>query len=64
MGRPRPQPILRLKESTTGREFYVVNTHPSAGDGRYLTERRQGQAALVGVVNDLKAVRTPGLRHR
>jgi len=54
MGRPRPQPILRLKEATTGREFYVVNTHPSAGDGRYLTERRQGQATLVGVVNELK----------
>jgi hypothetical protein len=51
MGRPRPQPILRLKVRATGREFYVVNTHPSAHDGRYLVERRQGQAALVNIVN-------------
>jgi hypothetical protein len=54
MGRPRPQPILRLKERATGREFYVVNSHPSAGSGRYLTERRQGQATLVSIVNQLK----------
>ena len=59
MGRPRPQPILRLKEQATGREFYVVNTHPSAGGGRYLTERRQGQATLVGIVNQLKASGLP-----
>ncbi len=61
MGRPRPQPILRLQVRSTGREFYVVNTHPSAHDGRYLVERRQGQAALVNVVNDLKATGLPVL---
>ncbi|MGA8848151.1 MAG: endonuclease/exonuclease/phosphatase family protein [Nocardioides sp.] len=61
MGRPRPQPILRLRERVTGREFYVVNTHPSAHDGRYLVERRQGQATLVSVVNDLKASGLPVL---
>ena len=47
MGRPRPQPILKLKVRSTGREFYVVNTHPSARGGQYLAERRQGQDALV-----------------
>ena len=54
MGRPRPQPIARFRHLATGREFYVVNTHPSAGDGPYLAQRRQGQAALVAVVNDLQ----------
>jgi hypothetical protein len=54
MGLPRPQPFLKLRVRATGREFYVVNTHPSAHDGRYLVERRQGQAALVNVVNGLK----------
>ena len=54
MGRPRPQPILRLRERATGRELYVVNTHPSAHDGRYLAERRSGEATLVGVVNQLE----------
>ena len=58
---PRPQPILRLKDRDTGREFYVVNTHPSAHDGRYLVERRQGQAALVGIVNQLKESGLPVL---
>lgn len=61
MGRPRPQPIVRLRHLATGREFYVVNTHPSAGDGRYATERRNGQVALVNVVNDLKATGLPVL---
>ncbi len=61
MGRPRPQPILRLQDRATGREFYVVNTHPSAHDGRYLTERRQGQETLVGIVNQLKASGLPVL---
>ena len=61
MGRPRPQPIVRLRHLATGREFYVVNTHPSAGEGQYLAERRQGQATLVGVVNDLKASGLPVL---
>ena len=61
MGRPRPQPILRLKDRATGGEFYVVNTHPSAHDGQYLTERRQGQDTLVGIVNQLKASGLPVL---
>ena len=61
MGRPRPQPILRLRDRATGREFYVVNTHPSAHGGRYLVERRQGQAALVSVVNNLKKSGLPVL---
>jgi endonuclease/exonuclease/phosphatase family metal-dependent hydrolase len=61
MGRPRPQPIVRFRHEATGREFYVVNTHPSAGEGSYLAERRQGQATLVDVVNDLKSEGLPVL---
>lgn len=61
MGRPRPQPILRLRDRATGREFYVVNTHPSAHDGRYEVERRHGEDVLVSVVNQLKATGLPVL---
>jgi endonuclease/exonuclease/phosphatase family metal-dependent hydrolase len=61
MGRPRPQPILRLRDRDTGREFYVVNTHPSAHDGRYLVERRKGQATLVGIVRQLEESGLPVL---
>ena len=61
MGRPRPQPIVRLRHLGTGREFYVVNTHPSAGGGRYLAERRNGQGTLVGIVNSLKSQGVPVL---
>jgi hypothetical protein len=59
MGTPRPQPIVRFRHEATGREFYVVNTHPSAGGGSYLAERRQGQAALVNVVDDLESEGVP-----
>lgn len=59
MGRSRPQAILRLQDRATGREFYVVNTHPSAGGGQYAAERARGRATLVGVVNNLRT--TTGL---
>lgn len=61
MGRPRPQPILRLRHRATGRELYVVNTHPSAGEGVYAAQRRAGQAALVSVVRDLASEGLPVL---
>lgn len=61
MSRPRPQPIVRLKHKATGRELYVVNTHPSAGGGKYATERANGHNTLVGVVNRLKATGLPVL---
>jgi hypothetical protein len=61
MGRPRPQPIVRLRHLATGRELYVVNTHPSAHDGRYAVERRNGQATLVSIVQDLKSTGLPVL---
>jgi hypothetical protein len=61
MGRPRPQPILRLRHRATGRELYVVNTHPSAGDGAYAAQRRAGQSTLVSVVNNLKSQGLPVL---
>jgi Endonuclease/Exonuclease/phosphatase family len=59
MGRVRPQPIVRLRDRATSREFYVVNTHPSAGGGPYAAQRRAGQAILVGVVRNLKATGLP-----
>jgi hypothetical protein len=61
MGRARPQPILRLRHRATGRELYVVNTHPSAGGGAYAAQRRAGRSALVSVVNDLKSEGLPVL---
>lgn len=61
MGRPRPQPIVRLRALDSGREFYVVNTHPSAGGGRYATERARAHATLVGIVNGLEATGLPVL---
>jgi endonuclease/exonuclease/phosphatase family metal-dependent hydrolase len=61
MGRPRPQPIVRLRHLATGREVYVVNTHPSAGGGSYAAERAAGQNTLVTVVNDLKSEGLPVL---
>lgn len=61
MGRARPQPILRLRHRATGRELYVVNTHPSAGDGAYAAQRRAGQSTLVSVVNNLKSQGLPVL---
>jgi endonuclease/exonuclease/phosphatase family metal-dependent hydrolase len=61
MGRPRPQPIVRLRHLATGREFYVVNTHPSAGDGKYAAERANGHNTLVSVVNGLKGEGLPVL---
>lgn len=59
MGRPRPQPILKLRERTTGREFYVLNTHPSAHGGRYEVERRNGWATLVSVIGSLRGEGLP-----
>jgi hypothetical protein len=61
MGRPRPQPVVRLRHLATGREFYVVNTHPSAGGGSYAAERAAGQDTLVSVVNNLKSEGLPVL---
>ncbi|WP_181312352.1 endonuclease/exonuclease/phosphatase family protein [Nocardioides campestrisoli] len=61
VGRPRPQPIVKLKHRLTGQQFYVVNTHPSPGQGRALTERRNAQATTVGVINRLKADGIPVL---
>jgi hypothetical protein len=61
MGRPRPQPILRLRDRATGREFYVVNTHPSAHGGRYEVERRHGEDVLVSVLRSLEATGLPVL---
>lgn len=61
MGRPRPQPIIKLRHRATGSELYVVNTHTSPGGGAYLVQRRNAQAALAAVVNDLKATGLPVL---
>jgi Endonuclease/Exonuclease/phosphatase family len=59
MSRSRPQPIVKLRHKATGQEFYVVNTHPSAGGGKYAAQRRAGQSILVGIVRNLKASGLP-----
>lgn len=59
MGRPRPQPIARFRHLASGQEFYVLNTHPSAGGGAYAAQRSNAQGTLVGVVNRLKGEGLP-----
>lgn len=54
MNAVRPQPILRLRHRETGREFYVVNMHASAGPGRYAVSRAAGHNTAIGVINGLK----------
>ncbi|MCW2791348.1 MAG: hypothetical protein JWO76_446, partial [Nocardioides sp.] len=61
VGRPRPQPVLRLRDRATGREFYVINTHPSPGLGRALVERRNAQAIVVAKIRELQATGLPVL---
>ena len=61
MGHPRPQPVVRLRHRATGRELFVVDTHPPAGEGRSLAERRRGEATLVGVVEELSKAGLPVL---
>jgi len=51
----RPQTILRLRDKETGREFYVLNMHASAGFGPYAVTRRAGHYAAAATVNRLKA---------
>ncbi len=51
----RPQTILRLRDRVTGREFYVLNMHASAGGGGYAVTRRAGHYAAAATVNRLKA---------
>jgi len=51
----RPQTILRLRDRGTGREFYVLNMHASAGGGPYAVTRRTGHLIAVATINRLKA---------
>lgn len=52
----RPQTILRLRDKATGREFYVLNMHASAGfTGQYAVTRRAGHLIAAATVNRLKA---------
>ncbi len=51
----RPQTILRLRDKETGREFYVLNMHASAGFGPYAVTRRAGHYTAAATVNRLKA---------
>lgn len=61
MSRSRPQPILKLRHRATTRELYVVNTHTSAGGGKYAGERAAAHATTVAVVNRLAATGLPVL---
>jgi len=55
----RPQTILRLRDRDTGREFYVLNMHASAGGGGYAVSRRAGHYIAANTVNRLKAEGIP-----
>ena len=55
----RPQTILRLRDRETGREFYVLNMHASAGEGQYAFTRRAGHYTAAATVNRLKAEGIP-----
>jgi hypothetical protein len=55
----RPQTILRLRDRDTGREFYVLNMHASAGGGGYAVTRRAGHYIAANTINRLKAEGIP-----
>ncbi len=55
----RPQTILRLRDKQTGREFYVLNMHASAGGGQYAVTRRAGHFTAAATVNRLKSEGIP-----
>ena len=55
----RPQTILRLRDRETGREFYVLNMHASAGEGQYAVTRRAGHYTAAATVNRLKSEGIP-----
>ena len=55
----RPQTILRLRDRETGREFYVLNMHASAGGGGYAVTRRAGPYTAAVTINRLKAEGIP-----
>ena len=55
----RPQTILRLRDRKTGREFYVLNMHASAGGGGYAVTRRAGHYIAANTINRLKAEGIP-----
>lgn len=59
VGRTRPQPILRLRHRETGREFYVLNTHTSPGDGAAQGERYRAHATTSALVRRLRASGLP-----
>ncbi|MGI8523801.1 MAG: endonuclease/exonuclease/phosphatase family protein [Nocardioides sp.] len=56
----RPQTVLKLRENSTGREMYFVNTHVSAGhEPKYTASRRRGHYSAVAEINKLKAEGLP-----
>ncbi|WP_154402829.1 endonuclease/exonuclease/phosphatase family protein [Nocardioides speluncae] len=59
-GRPRPQPIVRLRNRVTKGEFYVTNWHPPSGrDGKTTAEREAGWAIQVDTVSRLTETGLP-----
>lgn len=61
MGRSRPQPILKLRDRASGGEAYFINMHMSAGrtNAQSERERRGAGAAVVSVINGLRAEGVP-----
>lgn len=57
VGQQRLMPVVRLKESATGRQFYVINVH-NAPEGRQ-AERDAAMRIEIGVINDLRKTGLP-----
>lgn len=56
----RPQTVVRLRERSTRREFYVINMHTSAGyGGRFVSARNAAYGTLSSYVNQLKSQHVP-----
>lgn len=57
VGQQRPQPIVRLKEMATGREFFVFNAHNAPQDRQ--TERNIAMSLEIAKIKELRATGLP-----
>lgn len=57
MRKSRPQPVVRLRHRTTGREIYMINAHLSPGNMQ--ADRDKGLAIIVELVKLLKGDNLP-----
>lgn len=53
MGKARPQPVVRLRQKSTGQEVYWINAHLSPG--KLQADRDKGLAIIVELIKKLSA---------